>query len=241
MDVARSAKGLTVLLAAAMLLLGVQSISSAAGSYKVTEGPYGIVRWNPCQTVTYKYNVSALDKSLRKKAAKYTKKAFKQLGSATGISFVNEGATQTLPDGANWWRVQSVEEEIVVAWVKKSGKYSSDLISGGAYGVGGMVYKTWESDGGHSVAGRGYVLVDTKSYTKLTNGFKSGASQGNLLLHELGHTMGLEHVSSKKELMYDTLTSKSPKGYASGDRAGLAMLGRDGGCIDVPDWVWVEG
>ena len=45
-----------------------------------------------------------------------------------------------------------------------------------------------------------------------------------VLLHELGHLVGLDHVTDKNQVMYPTLTH--PIGhYAPGDVAGLAILG----------------
>ena len=64
-------------------------------------------------------------------------------------------------------------------------------------------------------------------------GLGAGVTRGNLLLHELGHATGLKHVSNRHLLMYPTMTSASPNGYAAGDRAGLAFVGKRPGCVTV--------
>jgi predicted Zn-dependent protease len=45
-----------------------------------------------------------------------------------------------------------------------------------------------------------------------------------VIMHELGHVLGLAHVGSPFELMYET--SMGINQYGPGDREGLARLGR---------------
>ena len=54
-----------------------------------------------------------------------------------------------------------------------------------------------------------------------------------MVLHELSHVMGIGHVKQWGELM-------EPSGggvtdFGPGDRAGLALLGREQGCLTTPD------
>ena len=62
-------------------------------------------------------------------------------------------------------------------------------------------------------------------------GFGTGVRRGNLILHELGHVVGLNHVSNARLLMNPMLSSYTPNGYAAGDSAGLTVVGRRAGCI----------
>jgi hypothetical protein len=81
---------------------------------------------------------------------------------------------------------------------------------------------------------RGYVVLVPSGITKLKAGFGAGRTQGSVILHELGHATGLQHPTSRAVLMYPTLTTAAPNGYAAGDRAGLDKLGTRPGCITVP-------
>ena len=45
-----------------------------------------------------------------------------------------------------------------------------------------------------------------------------------MILHELGHVMGLEHVDDPRQLMYPEIGT--PDGLAAGDLNGLYELGR---------------
>ena len=51
-----------------------------------------------------------------------------------------------------------------------------------------------------------------------------------MLLHELGHLVGLGHVADPYQVMYDTNAYPLPS-YRSGDLRGLAKLGL-GRCFD---------
>jgi hypothetical protein len=58
-----------------------------------------------------------------------------------------------------------------------------------------------------------------------------GPSLMSLLLHELGHAMGLGHVAAKSEVMHEGLGPWSRPYYGPGDLAGLARLGAARGCF----------
>jgi len=49
-------------------------------------------------------------------------------------------------------------------------------------------------------------------------------------MHELGHAVGLDHTTDATQIMYPTLTRK-PARWGTGDRRGLAYLGRSRGCL----------
>ena len=49
-----------------------------------------------------------------------------------------------------------------------------------------------------------------------------------MILHELGHLVGLGHVKDKRQNMYPVISARNVH-YASGDLAGLRLLG-EGPC-----------
>jgi hypothetical protein len=59
------------------------------------------------------------------------------------------------------------------------------------------------------------------------------ASWGAVLLHELGHLVGLGHVDDPAQLMAPTPGFGEVR-FGAGDRAGLAAVGADSGCLRVP-------
>lgn len=52
------------------------------------------------------------------------------------------------------------------------------------------------------------------------------------LMHELGHVVGLAHVSDPEQLMFESSTGRSSWGL--GDIQGLRRVGQEAGCVEVP-------
>ena len=69
----------------------------------------------------------------------------------------------------------------------------------------------------------GQVALDGADMRNKSDGFVKA-----LVLHELGHLVGLDHVEDQRELMYPTMTGL--RSFGPGDRSGLAALGA-GRCI----------
>ncbi len=78
----------------------------------------------------------------------------------------------------------------------------------------------------------GEVVFD-RDLSPVRPGFGPGLTRGNLVQHELAHVAGLDHVQDRGQIMYPSISDRSPDGYAAGDRAGLAQLGAQGGCLRI--------
>lgn len=242
---------------AAVLGLGAPpaaaSPSQATGYrlHRVTtpDGVGHVVRWNPCATVTYRVNLAlaAGTPSGRSAALADVREAVRRVSARTGVSFRFAGTTTEVPTSVgttSWWRRQHAAE-VVVAWVDqrraatRSSLLGKDATGRWVAGTGGYVYKYWSSGGTWRLAsGRGFLVLDAGQRGVFRPGFGAGVTRGALLLHELGHVMGLGHVASAGELMYPVVLSRRSAFYRSGDRAGLARVGRAAGCVPVPASVW---
>ncbi|MBI3649388.1 MAG: matrixin family metalloprotease, partial [Actinobacteria bacterium] len=69
-------------------------------------------------------------------------------------------------------------------------------------------------------------------------GFDSRYSDGLVLMHELGHIVGLDHVKDPNEVMFESrvLPGAAVDDWGPGDLEGLHLLGRDAGCLtDIRD------
>jgi hypothetical protein len=86
------------------------------------------------------------------------------------------------------------------------------------------------------VAVTGMVVADVEETRGFASGFGSGEHIGRLVLHELGHVLGLGHTSNRDQVMFAGL-DELPGELGAGDRAGLAALA-DAGCEELPLPPW---
>jgi hypothetical protein len=199
---------------------------------KLASGRTAVVRWNPCQAaITYRVNLAGIATAKRAGMLKTIASAFAQLAAADGMTYSYQGSTTFVPQTGN---ASDQPAQIVVAAVSRT---ATDLpLTANSLGYGGIQWITWSGSQGEGVAVvRGYVVLNTSpGITTLKAGFGPGETQGNVVLHELGHATGLEHAGATGEQMNATLTAASPNGYADGDQEGLRQLGVKAGCIRIP-------
>jgi hypothetical protein len=190
------------------------------------------VRYNPCSgAINYVINPAGAPAN----AVNEVNSAFATLASLTGLSFHYAGTTsethikigsgnRPVSDGHGHW------SPILVSWVSAS---QEPLLAGAVLGYGGSTSVWSNADPSYDKTYvTGEVVLDTDQ-TGLSAGFGAGTTRGNLLLHEMGHLVGLDHVSDVTQIMYPSLSSSAPDGYGAGDRNGLARLGSATGCLKV--------
>ena len=230
--------GLVALAMAAVVGLAVplapaQDADAAGDRFEVSnwtdpDGKTHRIRWNPCQTVTFAVNprLAGATQSARDAAVADVRAAFKRVSNRTGIPFSYAGRTDEVPrNGASEsWSSRQKAAEVVVAWVDQDkAATSSNLMtksSGGSYpsGVGGWMMRAWTNADGkwRAAIGRGFVVLNADHKGLYSSGFGSGTTRGALLLHEIGHAMGLGHVGTTRELMYPTMIKRQFSKYIGG-------------------------
>lgn len=238
-----------IALAALALAAGTATLSGSAtadGSYRLlmanTDAGAAPMRWNPCQDeITYVVNTHFAREKGRSKAAARTRartevmQAMDEVAEATGLPLTYAGTTSEIPTGDEWFERQGPEDEIVIAYVDNDVAAGRSSLLDGAWGQGGQVYRY---EGKTVVVGRGFVVLDADKAVRLRAGFGPGTRRSNLVMHEIGHVMGLDHVSDRRQLMHPQLSETTPKGFAAGDLAGLKKLGAEAGCIDGAADFW---
>jgi hypothetical protein len=200
-----------------------------------------IVRWAPCtriagvtRTHVIRYRINPAGQPAR---VLLVKRAVAKLTTASGLSFRYVGTTSYIPHfdsqgvfaAGQQHRVTGVP--FVVSWAfEGSGPGHSNLLTGTEAGVGTISWKSSTQSQLRIVAGA--VVIKRGGTSALKPGFQADGSIGTLLLHELGHAVGLQHVyNDRGQVMYPIIGLGSPAGYAAGDRAGLAKVGRPAGCM----------
>ena len=150
--------------------------------------------------------------------------AFERIAAASGLTFVYEGTTAETPIGnrPNYLPDQYGDRwaPVLVAWSTPSefSRLSGDVI-------GEASSAPVEVDNGQSAWVSGQVVLDTEQMTHLMK-FNGGTPVARaVIIHELGHLVGLSHVMDDRQLMYPSARPLVTN-LSSGDITGLAALGK---------------
>lgn len=185
-------------------------------------------RWNPCRPIEYFVNPERAPDG----AIDDVHEAVARVSAATGIEFVDDGTVTT-----------DAQQQIGSAFM--------DSTTDSGYRP---LLFTWESDAylrtlddrdnllGFGIPWRGqgdlahvYVsgVVVLNADQNMASGFDGRYSEGAVLLHELGHVLGLAHVRRGADELMATQrdVDYSVSDYGPGDLEGLAAVGREAGCL----------
>jgi hypothetical protein len=193
----------------------------------------GPVRWNPCEPIHYAANLTDAPAG----ALEDLQAAVRRVSDATGISFAYEGETGstvgfqvhagyfvTDREGGAWLPVlvDWLPHEEFLTWDPRQGVVAFAHPETGSSRFEGQYVS-------------GIVVVDGEA--GLPPGFEFRFSEGLVLQHELGHLVGLAHVSDPGEIMYasERLEGNPIRDWGPGDRQGLRELGADAGCLPPAD------
>lgn len=186
-----------------------------------------LARWNPCARIDYRVN----DARARAGALRDVKQAVLRIRHATGLNLVYAGRTSKVPTGKVGDRYPS-GTELVIAWARPA---ATNMLGAGstAAGRGGPVYSSGYVDGAGDLTyliKQGGVVLNANLNSRIRNGFGTGQTRGELLMHEIGHALGLGHTSARGQIMYRTLQPGIAR-FEAGDLAGLNRLGAQQGCL----------
>lgn len=181
------------------------------------------VRWDPCRPISIV--VAGADQVPG--ATELLTDATGIVSQATGLVFELEGTTDEraadtrLPVqdryGDRW-------APVLVAWTDPE---TLPDLDGDVAGLGGA-QQIEAPDTGVSVFVTGGVYLDAPTFREVL-GSAGGREQAlGIVVHELGHLVGLDHVDDTAELMYGGANDATTLG--PGDRQGLARLG-GGPCV----------
>lgn len=224
------------LMVVAIVLPAVAIVVAPAGEHAFLEqlrdgSPY---RWNPCQPIQYVVNEANRPVG----STEDIREAIDRVSSATGIRFVDDGTTVITADqqiGASFQSNIPGEPRflpLLIAFVPEGHfTFLTDSHRAIAFGMPAR----GDGELAHEYVS-GVVVIDADQ--GLSPGFGSRFSMGPVLMHELAHVMGLGHVGSADELMWSSQVphhsanpNQSQTDWGPGDLEGLALVGREAGCL----------
>ena len=194
------------------------------------------VRFDPCHPVHYVVNPAQATST----GVADVEEAFNRLANATGMTFVNDGATDEVSRRGPYVedRYPGRWAPILVVWSRQSGDRANVEVVGS-----GFPYRVADVLVSGTLSLNSDAVSDRAKNTPLRGGFApapgfgaigaEGVTWGRVILHELAHVVGLGHTRDRDQLMYpDTAeqTARTPD-FRGGDREGLRLLGRDAGCL----------
>lgn len=169
----------------------------------------GTSTYRPCSTVYWHYDHSGAPKTVSPaNMLSDIKGALTRLSKETGLVFE---PVAELPQSPN-------EMTLEINW-----KFETEYGSPSAAATGGY------SSSGATVIG--YVHLNSKNWWTKNDAYKGFAvlkkpraiaGRGWLLVHEIMHSMGMDHTSARDEIMYPTMSKQNKLGR--GDLAGLHYL-----------------
>lgn len=176
------------------------------------------VRWNPCTAIHWRFNPAGAPTS----GLTVVKQSLASIALATGTAWVYDGTTTSVPT-KSWLPTNATQRPVLIGWTTPT---ASNLLSNQAKAVLAVTQNSWVP-----VQGQGKVLASVVALDRTDSLPITGPrSWRTVVLHELGHAMGLGHAGSSGALMNSQLSSTLAS-LASGDLLGLTKVGRAAGCL----------
>lgn len=177
------------------------------------------VGYSPCRPLHYVLNAELAPNG----AERLVEEAIRTVSRATGIKFVDDGPTTEAPSQSRLPYQRAVYGErwapLLIVWTTPD---QAPQLAGPVIGTGGSTHFSF-GDGPKSFV-TGSLELDAPQIAEDLDRPDGAAYATAVILHELSHVMGLEHVDDPVQLMYPEIGA--PDGLAAGDLNGLYELGK---------------
>ncbi len=193
------------------------AVANTSYKFLATNGDGSPVGYSPCRPLHYVVNAALAPPG----AERLVDDSIRTISQATGITFINDGPTNeaSSPTRAPYQKERYGDRwaPLLIAWTTPE---QAPQLKGPVIGTGGSTHFSF-GDGPKSFV-TGSLELDAPQITEDLDRAEGAAYATAVILHELGHVMGLEHVTDPTQLMYPEIGS--PAGLADGDLNGLYEL-----------------
>lgn len=178
------------------------------------------VAWDPCREIHYEINPDGAPDDTDE-TEDFVANAVEVVSHWTGLEFEYDGTTDRRPEWGERF-VPSIgrHEPVLISWATED---EVPQLEGDVAGIGGAVAVEAQPGGWYRYV-TGGVTLDEDTFEDLDSLFGDSGEGKAILLHELGHLVGLDHVDSADELMYGDNVGK--RDFGTGDLNGLVELGK---------------
>jgi Matrixin len=188
------------------------------------------IRWNPCQPIVYQTNLAAAPPGM----AAAIDRAVGQASLASGIPIRSTGSTRrdlrnAVRQGFTVDALRSIYRPVLIDVVSHE-RFRS---LGEPRRVVAFAHPQEGTGDFHNQYVAGYVVIDGGARYAPSGRW----SMELIVMHELGHLLGLGHVEAPDELMYseEVAPRTAPNQISTwgpGDLEGLRLLGAEQGCLE---------
>jgi hypothetical protein len=175
------------------------------------------VGYDPCKRIKVRVNPDGGPGDVEP----FVREALDHVADLSGLRFDYEGTTDERP---RWDRKRMPvylgaprTRPVLISWATEA---EVPQLEGRVAGVGGSVSV---EERGHARYITGGVTLDAEVFARLATTGSGALEARAILLHELGHLVGLAHVDDADELMNEENVGLLD--FGPGDRAGLARVG----------------
>ncbi len=177
------------------------------------------VTYSPCRAIHVVIN----DAQAPGGSTGVVEEALARVSELTGLRFTVDGTTDESPGT----RARHAEQPVLIAWTTPS--EVADL-EGDVAGLGGSTSVASSSLTPIERYASGQVSLDAPQLAEVIERPEGRNQVRAIVMHELGHLVGLDHVNDPAQLMF--AKNSGATDFGDGDKRGLALLGQ-GSCRDL--------
>lgn len=182
------------------------------------DDPDAPVAYDPCRPLKVRINPELAPPG----GVEIVREAMDRVSAATGLVLQYDGSTTERPSWDNEFAPSFLGQvrtrPALVSWAEES---EVPELEGDVAGIGGSLAVRTELGPARYVTGG--VTLDAATFRMLADRPDGDAEMRAIVLHELGHLVGLAHVDDPGELMHGDNVGLLD--FGPGDRAGLARVG----------------